>query len=280
MSRSRMAWGVVLYSMWARSSWPQRSQRQRSGRGQRTSKPWPSWWRSYPVISTPEGKSISIVTLATVYHLVGAAGPSSMPSSRTPWGSETGMITPESASDQVPRKSSVSHLKTEEPTSFVGHTRLRQVPRVGQRPEGPPLHGQSRAEAPPPADLGAVRRHGAVEGTEFPGAALDPEEPRLRGRVHLRPSDHRPGAAGPRPARDGEGPPAARPLDGLGQGRVPGVHYLGGTRVGPGHDRGEPAEDGRTPHTEASDPPWRGPADGPGAVRALRPRHVRRLQGK
>src|SRR5512143_2596369 len=115
MSRSRMAWGVVLYSMWARSSWPQRSQRQRSGRGQRTSKPWPSWWRSYPVISTPEGKSISIVTLATVYHLVGAAGPISMPSSRTPWGSETGMITPESASDQVPRKSSVSHLKTEEP---------------------------------------------------------------------------------------------------------------------------------------------------------------------
>src|SRR5512135_1062966 len=115
MSRSRMAWGVVLYSMWARSSWPQRSQRQRSGRGQRTSKPWPSWWRSSPVISTPEGKSISIVTLATVYHLVGAAGPISMPSSRTPWGSETGMITPESASDQVPRKSSVSHLKTEEP---------------------------------------------------------------------------------------------------------------------------------------------------------------------
>src|SRR5512142_1352287 len=119
MSRSRMAWGVVLYAMWARSSWPQRSQRQRSGRGQRTSKPWPSWWRSYPVISTPEGKSISIVTLATVYHLVGAAGPISMPSSRTPWGSETGMITPESASDQVPRKSSVSHLKTEEPQLFA-----------------------------------------------------------------------------------------------------------------------------------------------------------------
>src|SRR5512147_2126103 len=120
MSRSRMAWGVVLYSMWARSSWPQRSQRQRSGRGQRTSKPWPSWWGSYRVISTPEGKSISIVTLATVYHLVGAAGPISMSSSRTPWGSETGMITPESASDQVPRKSSVSHLKTEEPVS-CGH---------------------------------------------------------------------------------------------------------------------------------------------------------------
>src|SRR5512135_482511 len=55
MSRSRMAWGVVWYAMWARSAWPQRSQRQRSGRGQRTSKPWPSWWRSYPVISTPEG---------------------------------------------------------------------------------------------------------------------------------------------------------------------------------------------------------------------------------
>src|SRR5512144_2542276 len=124
MSRSRMAWGVVLYSMWARSSWPQRSQRQRSGRGQRTSKPWPSWWRSYPVISTPEGKSISIVTLATVYHLVGAAGPISMPSSRTPWGSETGMITPESASDQVPRKSSVSHLKTEEPTVLDSMRRL------------------------------------------------------------------------------------------------------------------------------------------------------------
>src|SRR5512135_2041105 len=124
MSRSRMAWGVVLYSMWARSSWPQRSQRQRSGRGQRTSKPWPSWWRSYPVISTPEGKSISIVTLATVYHLVGAAGPISMPSSRTPWGSETGMITPESASDQVPRKSSVSHLKTEEPEVFQPRVHL------------------------------------------------------------------------------------------------------------------------------------------------------------
>ena len=82
-----------------------------------------------------------------------------------------------------------------------------------------------------------------------------------------------------RPAT-GKDPPAARPLAGLGQGRLPGVHYVGGTRTGPGHDRGEPAEDGGTSDTEASDPLWRGPADGPGALRALRPRHASALQGQ
>src|SRR5512142_3084679 len=60
--------------MWACSSCPHRSQRQRSGRGQRTSKPCPSWWRSYPVISTPGGKSTSIVTLAMVSVLARAEG--------------------------------------------------------------------------------------------------------------------------------------------------------------------------------------------------------------
>ena len=41
------------------------------------------------------------------------------------------------------------------------------------------------------------------------GVALAPEEPRVRRGVRLRPADRRPGAAGPRPARDGEDPPAA-----------------------------------------------------------------------
>src|SRR5512135_3700335 len=79
--------------MRARSSCPHRAQRQRSGRGQRTPKPWPSWWRSYPVISTPGGKSTSIVTLATVSILLGPrvdqdAAP------EISWG-QIGMITPE-----------------------------------------------------------------------------------------------------------------------------------------------------------------------------------------
>ena len=85
-----MAWGVVLNSMWAGSSCPQRWQRQRSGRGQRTSKPCPSWWRSYPVISTPGGKSTSIVTLATVSVPVGADGVDQDAIPRDSWGSEPG----------------------------------------------------------------------------------------------------------------------------------------------------------------------------------------------
>ena len=47
---------------------------------------------------------------------------------------------------------------------------LRQIPRTGQRAEGPPLHGDARAEAPPPTDLGPLRRHGALEGAELGGA--------------------------------------------------------------------------------------------------------------
>src|SRR5512135_3199538 len=80
--------------MRARSSCPHRAQRQRSGRGQRTPKPWPSWWRSYPVISTPGGKSTSIVTLATVSVLLGRGGRSECRPQRPP-GGQTGMITQE-----------------------------------------------------------------------------------------------------------------------------------------------------------------------------------------
>src|SRR5512135_463703 len=67
-----MAWGVVLNSIWATSSCSHCSHRHRAGKGQRTSKPWPSETRSYPVISTPGGRSTSMVTLAM-------APPGSMP---------------------------------------------------------------------------------------------------------------------------------------------------------------------------------------------------------
>src|SRR5512135_163797 len=67
-----MAWGVVLNSIWATSSCSHCSHRHRAGKGQRTSKPWPSETRSYPAISTPGGRSTSMVTLAM-------APPGSMP---------------------------------------------------------------------------------------------------------------------------------------------------------------------------------------------------------
>src|SRR5512135_329771 len=67
-----MAWGVVLNSIWATSSCSHCSHRHRVGKGQRTSKPWPSETRSSPVISTPGGRSTSMVTLAM-------APPGSMP---------------------------------------------------------------------------------------------------------------------------------------------------------------------------------------------------------
>ena len=65
-------------------------------------------------------------------------------------------------------------------------------------------------------------------------------------------------AADPWPTGDGEDPPAAGALAGLGQGRLPGVHYVGRARANSGHDRGEPTEDGGTTDAEASDSRWRG----------------------
>ncbi len=51
------------------SSRAQPSQRQRSGKGQATWKAWPSPWRWYSRISTPSGKSSSMVTLAVAMWL-------------------------------------------------------------------------------------------------------------------------------------------------------------------------------------------------------------------
>src|SRR5262249_53442204 len=116
--------------------------------------------------------------------------------------------------------------------------RLRPIPRAGQRPESPPLHGDPRAEAPPPTDLGALRRPGTLEGAELGDAALAPEESHLRRGVRLRSADRRPGAADSGPSCDGTDSPAAGPLAGLGQGRLPGVHYVGGARTDPSDDRG------------------------------------------
>src|SRR5262249_55426954 len=154
---------------------------------------------------------------------------------------------------------------------------LQPIPRTGQRAGGPPLPGDPRTEAPPATDIGARRRPSALERAEFGDGTLAPEESRLRRGVCLRLTHRRLGAADPGTTGDREDPPASRPLAGLGQGRLPGVHYLGGARTDPSDDRGEPTENGGTADTEASDPEWRGLADGPGPLRAVRPRPARRV---